>query len=327
MYGGRGRKDLPMRIVVIAGEPAFRLGVGMAVERTDDLEVVADAADARSGFAAVDANQPDVVLVDVSLRGMDGIDATREVRRRAPRARVLLLASWPRERDVLDGFAAGASGYALKTDPIESLYEAIRMVGAGQRYLAPGLRGWSQDAAPEGQAAQGGRDVLRALSLREREVLSLVVKGRRSRDIAAELCISIKTVETHRNHINRKLGCTSAADLTRFAADNGLLRSVPEGGDQRLVLVVVDDHGGASTGLLQAAEARGYHTGRAPSAATALSEVRTAEGPAVRIVENGGGSHRVRAVVSVPGPEGAQWVVGTLDQDEATPPGLLSLTS
>jgi len=312
-----------MRIVVIAGEPAFRLGIGMAVERTDDLQLVADAADARSGFAAVDSTAPDVVLIDVSLRGMDGIDATREVRRRAPRARVLLLASWPRERDVLDGFAAGASGYALKTDPIELLYEAIRAVGGGQRYLAPGLRGWSQDAAPEGQSRDGVRDVLRALSLREREVLSLVVKGRRSRDIAAELCISIKTVETHRNHINRKLGCTSAADLTRFAADNGLLRSVPENGDQRLLLVVVDDQPGLRAQLERMAEARGYQCGRAPTAAQALAEVRATENPALRLVEDGGGSHRVRAVALMPGPDGAQWLVGALDQTETGPPGTL----
>jgi DNA-binding NarL/FixJ family response regulator len=313
-----------MRIVVIAGEPAFRLGIKLALERTGDLQVAAEAGDARTGFAAVDSADPEVVLIDVSLRGMDGIDATREVRRRATRARVLLLASWPRERDVLEGFAAGASGYALKTDPIESLYEAIRTVGAGQRYLAPGLRGWSQDAATNG--SDGRRDVLKALSLREREVLSLVVKGRRSRDIASELCISIKTVETHRNHINRKLGCTSAADLTRFAADNGLLRSVPEG-ESRLVLVVVDDQPGARAELLRAAEARGYECGRAASASTALAEVRAAETPALRLVEEGGGAQRVRAVVSVPNAEGGHWLLAALDQTETTPSTLLSLSS
>ena len=311
-----------MRIVVIAGEPAFRLGIKLALERTGDLQVAAEAGDARTGFAAVDSADPEVVLIDVSLRGMDGIDATREVRRRATRARVLLLASWPRERDVLEGFAAGASGYALKTDPIESLYEAVRTVGAGQRYLAPGLRGWSHDAATNG--SDGPRDVLKALSLREREVLSLVVKGRRSRDIASELCISIKTVETHRNHINRKLGCTSAADLTRFAADNGLLRSVPEG-EPRLVLVVVDDQPGVRADLLRAAEARGYECGRTASASTALAEVRAAETPALRLVEDGG--QRVRAVVSVPNAEGGHWLLAALDQTETTPSTLLSLSS
>jgi two-component system, NarL family, response regulator NreC len=313
-----------MRIVVIAGEPAFRLGIGMAVGRTEDIQLAAEAGDARSGFAAVDSADPDVVLIDVNLRGMDGIDATREVRRRSPRARVLLLSSWPRERDVLDGLAAGASGYALKTDPIESLHDAIRAVAAGQRYLAPGLRRWSQDARPN-HHANGSSDVLRALSLREREVLSLVVKGRRSRDIAAELCISIKTVETHRNHINRKLGCTSAADLTRFAADNGLLRTVPEAPEQRVLMVVVDE--GARAELVQEAESRGYQCGRSSSASLALAEVRAAESPALRVVDGGGGPDRVRAVVSVPSADAARWLLGGIEHPESVPPGLLSLSS
>jgi len=316
-----------MRIVVIAGEPAFRLGIKIGLERTGDLQLAAEAGDARTGFAVVDSTDPDVVLIDVSLRGMDGIDATREVRRRATRARVLLVAAWPRERDVLEGFAAGASGYALKTDPIESLHEAIRTVGAGQRYLAPGLRGWSQEASPDGRG-DGPRDVLKALSLREREVLSLVVKGRRSRDIATELCISIKTVETHRNHINRKLGCTSAADLTRFAADNGLLRSVPEGNEPRLLFVVVDDQPGARAELLRAAEARGYHCAHAASASTALAEVRAAEAPSLRVVQDADGAQRVRAVVSVPSAEGVHWLLAALDKTETAPAGtLLSLSS
>jgi DNA-binding NarL/FixJ family response regulator len=315
-----------MRIVVIAGEPAFRLGLGISLERSGDLQLVAEAGDARSGFAAVDSTDPDVVLIDVSLSGMDGIDATREVRRRATRSRVLLVATWPRERDVLDGFAAGASGYALKTDPIDSLHEAIRTVATGRRYLAPGLRGWSQDATAGGRDV-GSRDVLKALSLREREVLSLVVKGRRSRDIAAELCISIKTVETHRNHINRKLGCTSAADLTRFAADNGLLRSVPEGGEPRLLMVVADDQAGVRANLLRAAEARGYQCGRAANPSVALAELYAAETPALRIIDDAGGAQRVHAVVSVPSAEGAQWLLGELDHPEAAPVGtVLSLS-
>src|SRR5262245_61812318 len=122
-----------MRIVLIAGEPAFRCGFRVVVEGAADLDLVADADDARGGFAAIDAEKPDVVVIDIALRGMSGIDATREVKRRAPKARVLLLSSWPRERDVLDGLAAGADGFALKTDPVETLLQAIRTVGAGQR--------------------------------------------------------------------------------------------------------------------------------------------------------------------------------------------------
>jgi DNA-binding NarL/FixJ family response regulator len=301
-----------MRIVLIAGEPAFRLGVGMAVERTGDLQLVADAADARAGFAAVDAANPEVVVIDVALRGMNGIEAAREVRRRCPRAQILLVAAWPRERDVLEGFAAGAIGYSLKTDPIEGLREAIRTVGAGQRYLSPELRGSSVEAATRTQPGEGRRDVLHALSLREREVLGLVVKGCRSRDIARELCISIKTVETHRNHINRKLGCASAADLTRFAAENGLLRPAPGGADERLLVMVVGDQPDCSE-LVRAAEARGYQTGRSPNARQAMTEAQSAASPALLVVEDVTGERRVRAIGCLTRADADQWLMSAFD--------------
>jgi DNA-binding NarL/FixJ family response regulator len=309
-----------MRIVLIAGEPAFRLGVGVAVERTGDLQLVADAADARAGFAAVDAASPEVVVVDVALRGMNGIEATREVRRRCPRAQILLVAAWPRERDVLEGFAAGATGYALKTDPIESLREAIRTVGAGQRYLSPELRGSSVEAATRTQVGEGRRDVLHALSLREREVLGLVVKGCRSRDIARELCISIKTVETHRNHINRKLGCASAADLTRFAAENGLLRASPSDSEERLLVMVVGDQTDWRANLLRAAEARGYQCGRAPSARQAMTEAQSAAAPALMVVEDATAEHEpVRAIGCLTRADADQWLMSAFEHAEVKP--------
>ena len=307
-----------MRVVLIAGEPAFRLGVGVAVERAGDLQLVADAADARAGFAAVDAASPEVVIIDIALRGMNGIEATREVRRRSPRSQVLLVAAWPRERDVLEGFAAGATGYALKTDPVEGLREAIRTVAAGQRYLSPELRGSSVEAATRTQVGEGRRDVLHALSLREREVLGLVVKGCRSRDIARELCISIKTVETHRNHINRKLGCASAADLTRFAAENGLLRPSPGGAEDRLLVMVVGDQPEWRAELLRAAEARGYQLGHAPSARQALSEAESAAAPSLLMVDD---NQRVRAIASLTRADADQWLVSSLDRPESKPNG------
>jgi DNA-binding NarL/FixJ family response regulator len=309
-----------MRIVLIAGEPAFRLGVGVAVEQISDLELVADAADARSGFAAVDAANPDVVVIDVALRGMNGIEAAREVRRRCPRCQILLVAAWPRERDVLEGFGAGAIGYALKTDSVEALGEAIRTVGAGQRYLSPELRGSSLESATRPQSGNGKRDVLHALSLREREVLGLVVKGCRSRDIARELCISIKTVETHRNHINRKLGCASAADLTRFAAENGLLRAAPGGADDRLLVMVVGDHPEWRADLLRAAEARGYQCGRASSAHQAMTEAQAAPSPAMLVVEDASmPAARVRAVGCLTRADADQWLVSALERPEVKP--------
>jgi DNA-binding NarL/FixJ family response regulator len=324
-----------MRIVLVAGEPAYRLGVQAGLRTGGNLELVADAQDARSGFAAVDREKPDVVLVDVILRGMGGIEATREIKRRAPDARVLLLAPWPRERDVLDGFAAGADGYALKTDSMESLREAIHTVGAGNKYLSSELRGVSVDGAERGRGEVA--DVLQVLSRREREVLGLVVKGSRSRDIARELCISIKTVETHRNHINRKLGCASAADLTRFAAENGLLRSCSSNETgERLIVVVMDNDPQWRADLMRTAETQGYRSGRAATATEAIRELRTAGTPSVLVIEDGRAAagtealRRVRAVASVSAGDACRWFGPALDRTEteaATPAPRLSLSS
>jgi DNA-binding NarL/FixJ family response regulator len=215
-----------MRIVLIAGEPVFRMGFRSLVSSSDDLALVGDAPDARSGFARIDSERPDLVVIDLTLPGMSGISAIRELKVRAPDARMLLLAAWPRERDALEGFAAGAHGFALKSEPAETLLYAIRTVAGGRSYVTPELRGWGAELIDGRRArtADANVDVLGVLSPREREVLDLIIKGWRNRNIARELCISIKTVDTHRTRINRKLRCTNAADLIRFAADNGLLQ-------------------------------------------------------------------------------------------------------
>jgi two-component system response regulator NreC len=218
-----------MKIVLISGEPLFRLGFRRMAEATGDLQIVADAADARSGFRAIDTTKPEVAVVDVALAGMNGIAAIREIRYRAPAVRGLLLASWPRERDAREGFAAGARGFAVKTQAPDTLLDALRTVGHGKIYVAPGLRGLDVEKLnPRGDLASARTQVvLGPLSTRAREVLELVIKGWRNRQIARELCVSIKTVDTHRTRINRKLGCASSADLIRFAAENDLLRMAP----------------------------------------------------------------------------------------------------
>ena len=142
-----------MRIVLIAGEPVFRMGFRSLVASSDDLALVGDAPDARSGFARIDSERPDLVVIDLALRGMSGISAIRELKVRAPDARMLLLAAWPRERDALEGFAAGAHGFALKSEPAETLLYAIRTVAGGRSYVTPELRGWGAELIDGRRAA------------------------------------------------------------------------------------------------------------------------------------------------------------------------------
>jgi len=210
---------MSIRIVIIDDHPLFRDGLRAVLQLDPTLAVAGDAADTRSGCAAVETIQPDVIVLDVGLPGSSGISAIDELHRLAPRARILMLTMHSAHEFVLQAFAAGAHGYALKDQPPTEVVEAIRTVAAGSRYLAPRL--------PRGllEARQGPLrgSVLDVLSPREREIFDLVARGFSSQGIASQLFISVKTVETHRAHINRKLGFHSTVDLIRFAARHQLL--------------------------------------------------------------------------------------------------------
>ncbi len=211
-----------MRIVLVDDHALFRMGVRQILTHTPGIEVVGEASTARDAFKLIDSLQPDLVLMDIALPGMDGVLATREIGRRAPTTRVLIVSAHDQVNDVLDALAAGAAGYALKCDSPEALVEGIGMVTRGERYIAPSLA--SRLAAFEGRRRQAG-DVLDVLSAREREVFRLAAECVPARDMARELCIARKTVDTHLNRINRKLGLRNIAELVRLAANLGMLHS------------------------------------------------------------------------------------------------------
>jgi DNA-binding NarL/FixJ family response regulator len=205
-----------LRIALIDDHVIFREGLRALLQAHSDLTVVADSGDAREVYALLETAAPHVAVVDLSLRGSSGFVATREIVRRAPQCRVLVLTMHTGEEHAVRAFAAGASGYALKDQSGVEVVEAIRAVAAGRRYLAPSL-------PPAVLDGIGARTSLEGLTEREREVFDLILQAKSNREIAAYLCISIKTVETHRAAINRKLGAHSTADLVRIAARLGLI--------------------------------------------------------------------------------------------------------
>jgi len=211
-----------VRLMLVDDHVVFRQGLRGLLARDPHLEVVAEAGNAREGYAALETAKPDVVLVDVSLPGTNGVAATREMIRRQTGCRVLMLSAHHEGSFVAQSFGAGALGYATKAQPIEEIMQAIFRVGRGERYFPPGF-----DAEIIQQARayrrSGGTGALGVLSVREREIFDLVVSGYSNRQMAKELCISIKTVDTHRARINRKLGLHSTADVVRFAALSGLI--------------------------------------------------------------------------------------------------------
>lgn len=208
-----------LRVAVIDDHPVYRAGLRAVLASQGDVEVVAEAADAQEGYAAVDQTQPDLVLLDVALPGADGITAARELIRRSPARRLLMISMRVEEHTVADALAAGALGYAGKDQPLEELLVALRTVAQGGTYLPPGI---SQQGV-ESRLRRRREGPLGMLSSREREVFELLVQGHTNESAAAQLGISRRTVETHRSRILKKLHVHSAVELIRLAARHGLL--------------------------------------------------------------------------------------------------------
>jgi DNA-binding NarL/FixJ family response regulator len=183
--------------------------------REQGFDLVAEAGDARALFPLIDKKPPNVVLLDLRLPGMDGVTATRELATRAPQSKVMILSAYTRQHDVDEAWAAGVHGYVTKMQDAEGLSDAIRAVAGGERYLAPGLK--PSTTPPDRKGPIG------ILSARERDVFRLLVKGMTTRQIAGELTISAKTVDTHRERILKKLGLHSAVELVRYAATHDVL--------------------------------------------------------------------------------------------------------
>jgi DNA-binding NarL/FixJ family response regulator len=210
-----------MRVMLVEDHAVFRAALKeLFATKEPSFEVVAETATAQEAWRLADEHRPDVTIMDLFLRGESGISATRELCRRQRGARVVMLTAVDNPSFVREAFAAGARGYALKEQTAEEIIAAVRIVAGGARYLPsrfdPDLLGdGRQTPQPEGLFGQ--------LSAREREVFDLVVAGHGNQRIASELFISVKTVETHRARINRKLGVHSGVELVRFAALHGRL--------------------------------------------------------------------------------------------------------
>jgi len=209
----------PLRVALIDDHVLFRQGLGAIIATQPDLSVVGEATDPHGLEGTLERSAPHVVVIDVSLRGACGIAATREVLRRSRRSRVLILTTHRSDELAAQCFAAGAAGYALKDQDASEVLAAIRMVAAGGRYLAPSLNQLCGDPPKR----QTPHSCVQELSRREREVFEMAVAGRTNRRIADGLGISIKTVETHRASIYRKLDAHSTADLVRIAARHGIV--------------------------------------------------------------------------------------------------------
>lgn len=208
---------MTVRILIAEDQQLVRQGL-VALLAVDDVTIVGEAEDGRGALEMARTLSPDVVLMDLSMPELDGVEATRRIKQVAPQVRVLVLTVANCERRVAEALAAGADGYALKKLGHAELMAAINAVCAGKTYLGPGL---SEDLVKEyleGSDMGGG-----SLTAREREVLQLIARGHKNREIADELGIAIKTVETHRTKIMQKLDLHNSAELAAYAIRRGLI--------------------------------------------------------------------------------------------------------
>ncbi|MBX7120325.1 MAG: response regulator transcription factor [Gemmatimonadaceae bacterium] len=208
-----------IRILVVDDHPLVREGIRNALS-VDGFTVVADVGSAEEALPIARAEQPDVVVMDITLPGMSGIEATEALCRERPGTRVLMLSVHDHPEYVLESVRAGASGYLRKDSLPAALREAVREVHGGRTHFQAGRSGTAEVTAPVLAAAA---QRLELLTRRERDVLVGIASGRSNKEIAAGLELSVRTVESYRETLMGKLGIKSTAGLTRFALESGLL--------------------------------------------------------------------------------------------------------
>ncbi len=214
-----------LRILLTEDHKVMREGLRLLINAQSDMEVVGEADNGRCAILLSQELEPDVVVMDVTMPELNGLKATEELRRLCPRIKILVLTRHADNGYLQPMLAAGASGYALKQSASEELVRGIRAVVAGQRYLDPGLTNQLVDKVL-GKNPSGRSAVESTLSQREEEVLRSVAWGFLSKEIAARLEISVKTVEAHKANAMQKMDMKSRTDIVRYALLRGWMENV-----------------------------------------------------------------------------------------------------
>ena len=212
-----------MTTIVLADDHHIvRQGMRALLEAEPDFRLVGEAGDGLETVQLVERLRPDVLVLDLMMPGLNGLEVTRQVGKRSPQTQVVILSMHANEAYVLEALRNGAVGYVLKDASVTELVQAVREVTAGRRYLSPPLSERAIDAYV-GRAKEATLDRYETLTDREREVLHLVAEGCTNAAIAARLSISPRTAETHRANMMRKLGLHTQTDLIRYALRRGII--------------------------------------------------------------------------------------------------------
>jgi DNA-binding NarL/FixJ family response regulator len=209
------------RVLIVDDHNMVRRGLSLLLSGLSDVEVVGESSDGWAALRAVREIRPDIVLMDVAMPGLNGVDATRNLLSEFPDIRVIALSAHTERKFVAEMFRIGALGYLPKGAPFDELVQAIRTVATGKRYISEAMTDLVlSDYARQLNEPVGS--VLDVLSDREREVLQLIAEGMSTREIATRLFVSVKTVESHRRAVMSKMNVRSVAELTKIAIREGL---------------------------------------------------------------------------------------------------------
>lgn len=214
------KTDSPTRVLIVDDHKIVRDGLRLTLGQHSDLVIVAEAGDRKSALERIEHCRPDVVIMDIGLPDADGVELSAEILRHWPNTRIVILSAFADQEHLDRAMEVGVAGYLLKVNATDDLVRAIRTVKANEPYLSPevsavllaGYKRLRDIRRAEGEAA---------LSERECEVLTMIANGRNTKEIADQLSLSIKTVETHRARLMNKLGVHSVAGLTKYAIRMG----------------------------------------------------------------------------------------------------------
>ncbi|TLY31306.1 MAG: response regulator transcription factor [Ignavibacteria bacterium] len=216
------KKNNRIRVLIVEDHPLFREGLRNTLLTRPGIELVGEAANGEEAVRMTKELKPDVVLVDISMPRMDGLTVMKRLTRAAPKVKTIALTAHDSKEYIHETVRSGARGYLLKDISGDELTRAIEAVYCGEVYCSKPVAKFLVDFRMEKEGVRAGkrRD---GLSRREREVLALIAEGYTNKEIADQLCVSMRTAETHRGHIMQKLGIHSAAALTRFAISQGIV--------------------------------------------------------------------------------------------------------
>ena len=214
---------MSVTVMLVEDHALVRAGIRSLLDGASGIDVIREARDGREALAAMRQNAAEVVIMDITMPGMNGLETTARLKKIYPRTKVLMLSMYSSDEYVIQSLRFGADGYLVKDSAAPELEKAIHAVARGERYLGEGdVR---KRLEKQIASAQGMKDPLERLTPRQREILQLVVEGNKTREIAELLNVSVKTVETHRAQLMDRLGIHDVAGLVRYAIRIGLISS------------------------------------------------------------------------------------------------------